>query len=251
MHKRTRFALPVLLFALVSWGHAQNVDEIIAKHLEAIGGLDHIKAIKSMRMTGKMVMGSMGIEGTVTRTIKRPNNIRMDIGFQGQNMVSAYDGKTAWQIVPFMGDPKPHPMPEDQAKQMIREADFDGPLVDYKEKGHKVEFVGKAEVEGTEALKLKVTLKDGDVFYAFLDPEYYVELKRVTTQKNRQTGMDVEVQTFFSDYKEVAGVMIPHALRIKGTGPGEVNFTVEKVEVNVDLDDALFAMPAEATSEKK
>ena len=182
--------------------------------------------------------------------MKRPNLFRMEMGFQGQTLVQAFDGKTAWEIVPFMGDPTAHPMPEDQAKQLIREADFDGPFVDYKSKGHKIEFVGKEEVEGTETLKLKVTTKDGDVFYSFFDPEYYLELKRITKQKNRRTGTEMEAEIYFSDFKEVAGLMMPHALKIKGTGPGEMNVAITQIEVNVDVDDSLFQMPKPEANKK-
>ncbi|MFQ5640190.1 MAG: outer membrane lipoprotein carrier protein LolA [bacterium] len=250
MVRKTCTLFFILCLAAVSF--AQSADEIIQKHIEAQGGLDKLQAIKSIKMSGKMTMegpGGMAMEGQIIRQQKRPHFVRMDIRFQGQAMVQAYDGENAWHIIPFMGDPTPQPMPEDQAKQLIHDSDLDGPFVDYKAKGHKIEFVGKEDVEGTETYKLKVTLKDGDTFTSFLDSEYYLELKRIVKQKDRRSGNEIEAETFMSDFKEVNGVMMPHAVKIKGSGPGTINFIVDSMEVNVEMDESVFKMPAEEKKE--
>lgn len=248
MSKKISFFL-LFVCAIVTSTFAQSVDEIIEKHIEALGGMEKLQAINTLKMSGTMVMGAMGIEGQFTRQMKRPHFVRMDIGFQGQNMVQAYDGENAWGIVPFMGDPSPQPLPEEQAKQLRQDADFDGPLVDYKSKGHEIQLVGKEDLEGTDTYKLKIILKDGDVLYLFLDAEYYLELKRISKQKDRRSGNEIEVETYFSDFKEVNGVMMPHALQIAGAGPGGINIAINAVEANVDIDDSTFKMPAKSTEE--
>lgn len=237
----------LMFFLLIMFTHlqAQSVDEIIAKHVQALGGRDKIDAIKSIRVKGKSTITAMGFEADFNRTAKRPNLVRLDISLQGQNMVQAYDGKTAWQIMPFMGNPDPQPMPEFQAKQMVREADFDGPIVDYKKKGNKVELVGKEDLEGSEVYKLKVTLKDGDVFYSFIDTEYFLELKRVMKAKG-PGGNEIEVATYMSDYKPVAGMMMPHSIKIENPAQGAIEITFSEVETNIDIDDSFFQMPKSA-----
>lgn len=239
--RKAKFAM-LSLVMLLWWGaplFSQSADELIQKHIEALGGYEKMQAIKSLKMTGKMVM-SAGMESEMTRIHMRPNLVRMHITMQGQTIVQAFDGDTAWTIMPFMGDPNPQLMPEDQAKMMQEEADFDGALIDYKKKGHSIKVLGKEEVEGTEAYKLEVTQKGGDVFHTFLDSEHFIELKRMS--KRTIQGMEIETTVLFSDYKTVAGVMMPHSLKI--TNPqGIFDITITNVETNVDLDKAFFKMP--------
>lgn len=240
--RKTKFALLSLVMVSLWCAplFAQSADELIQKHIEALGGYEKMQSIKSLKMTGKMVMQAMGMESEMNRFHMRPNLVRMDINMQGQKMVQAFDGETAWTIFPFMGDPNPQRMPEEQAKMMQEEADFDGALIDYKKKGHSIKVLGKEEVEGTEAFKLEVTQKGGEVFHTFLDSEHFIELKRVS--KRTMEGMEIETTVLFSDYKPVAGVMMPHSLKI--TNPqGAFDITITSVETNVDLDKALFKMP--------
>src|SRR6185503_9024911 len=125
---------------------AQTVDEVIAKHLEARGGLEKLKAVKTIRMTGKMTMGP-GMEAPISLELKRPSSIRMEFTIQGNVGVQAYDGKNGWAINPFGGKEDPEPLSADDLKEIEEQADRDGPLVDYKAKGNTVELVGKEKVE--------------------------------------------------------------------------------------------------------
>ncbi|HJZ10954.1 MAG TPA: hypothetical protein VJ521_02305, partial [Acidobacteriota bacterium] len=146
-----------------------------------------------------------------------------------------------------MGSKDPQKMTEDQTKDMVEEADFDGPLVEYKQKGNTVEYIGKEDVEGTECHKLKLTLKNERVRYLFIDPESYLLVK--TTSMIKREGVEESVDTFFADYKEVGGLMFPHFIESKGKqGPGQ-QYTSEKYELNVNVDDALFTMPAAAQTQ--
>ena len=139
-----------LLAPLAPVASAQTVDELIAKNIEAKGGLAKIKAVKSMRATGKMI-GGPGMEFPFVMMNKRPKSTRMEFTFQGMTGMQVYDGKTAWMSMPFAGKKEPEVMPPDESKMLEEQADFDGPLVDYKEKGHTVELAGKEQVEGADA----------------------------------------------------------------------------------------------------
>jgi len=221
---------------------AQTADEVIAKNMEARGGLDKIKAIKASRTTGKMVMGQ-GFEAPFVMMEKRPRQTRMEFSFQGMTGVQAYDGKNGWAIMPFMGKKEPEAVPADQNKMMDEQADMDGPLVDYKTKGHKVELLGKEQVEGADTYKLKLTLKGGETRTIYIDAESYLEIKM--QGKRMVRGQEVEGETTYGDYKEVGGLMIPHSIEssVKDM-PQKQKLVFEKVELNVDLPDSLFAMPA-------
>ncbi|MFL6195611.1 MAG: outer membrane lipoprotein-sorting protein [Thermoanaerobaculia bacterium] len=221
---------------------AQTVDEIIGKHLEARGGKDKIKAVQATRLTGKMVMGQ-GMEAPFTLEQARPNKMRMEFTLQGMTGVQAYDGKTGWAVMPFMGKKDPEPMSADDVKQLEEQADMDGILVDYKDKGHQVESLGKVDVEGTPAYKLKVTQKNGDLTNIFIDAESWLEIKREGKAKMR--GQEFETEVTFGDYKPVEGLVLPFSIEQKVKGaPGGMMMTVSKIEINPSVDAGRFAMPA-------
>lgn len=226
---------------------AQSVDEIIAKNVEAHGGMAKLKAMKSMRMTGRMTLGQ-GIEAPMTIEVMRPKSMRLELTIQGMTIIQAYDGTTGWQVVPFTGSKDPQPMSADDLKDAEEQADMDGALVDYKEKGHTVELVGMENVEGADCFKLKVTKKNGDVQYYFIDSDSYLELRTEGIRKVR--GTEMEFETSLGDYKDVGGgVILAHAISGGPKGsPQRQNIIIEKVEINPVIDPARFQMPAKAAA---
>jgi hypothetical protein len=221
---------------------AQTADELIAKNIKAHGGLDKMKALKTVRMTGKMKIGP--IEAPFTLSKSRPEAVRMEFSVQGMTITQAYDGKTGWAVMPMMGKKDPEKMSEDQVKDIIEEADFDGPLVDYKAKGNKVEYLGKADVQGTPSYKMKVTLKNGNEKTVYLDADSYLEIKEESTRKIQ--GQEAETETNIGNYKEVEGMLFATQVESKIKGKEEMGsqtFTVDKVELNPTIDSAIYAMP--------
>jgi len=169
--------------------------------------------------------------------------MRMEFTLQGMTGVQAYDGKTAWAVMPFMGKKDPEAMPAEQAQQLDEQADIDGPLVDYKEKGNKVELAGKEQVEGADAYKLKVTLKNGQTRTIYLDAETGLEVK--IEAKRTMRGSEVDGESFLSDYKEVNGLMMAFTMENGAKGQSmRQKMVIDSVETNVNLPDSLFAMPA-------
>jgi len=136
----------------------------------------------------------------------------------------------------------PEPMSAEDLKDMEEQADLDGSLVDWKAKGHTVELMGKEKVEGSDAYKLKLTLKNGDTRYVYIDVDSYLELK--TDAKRTIRGSEVETESVASDYKEVGGLILPHTITQGPKGsPQKQTITVDKIELDVPLDDARFKMP--------
>ena len=220
---------------------AQSVDEIIAKSVQARGGAEKLKSVKTIKSTATMSMGP-GMEAPGVLIQKRPAFARLEFTVQGLTAVQAYDGKNAWQIMPFMGKKDPELMSADEAKETQEMSDLDGPLVDYQSKGHQVELQGKEKVEGTDAYKLKVTLKNGDVQTIYIDSDSFLEIKEVTKRTIR--GTEQEIESAIGDYKAVEGIMFPFAVEtsVKGTDQKE-KLTITKVELNVPADDSIFKMP--------
>ncbi|HEV8267665.1 MAG TPA: outer membrane lipoprotein-sorting protein [Thermoanaerobaculia bacterium] len=224
---------------------AQTADEIVAKYVAKIGGMPKLEAIQTLKKTGKYTGGG-GFEARVVEENKRPNMIRQEFVLQGMVGVTAYDGKEGWKIEPWQGKKDVEPLGEEEMKAILEDADFDGPLVHSKEKGNSVELAGTEPVEGTDAYKLKVTLKNGDVQYFFVDTEDFVPIK--VEKKRMIRGAERESETSLGDYKEVAGVYFPHSFEFGQKGsPNRQKVVYDKIEANVPLDDSLFH-PAPAPS---
>jgi len=154
---------------------AQTVDQVIGKYYEAAGGLQTMKAIHAWRVSG--VTSSPSGEAPFTRITLRPGLASVDFTIQGVTATQAYDGRTAWWFMPFMGQTAPDTMPSVLAASMKEEAAFDGPLLDYAVRGIGVELLGKEQVDSTSAYKLKVTMPSGNVTYYYLDAANYLPIR--------------------------------------------------------------------------
>ncbi len=227
------------LFAMPA--SAQTAEEIVAKYIKTVGGPEKIQAVNTLRRSGKFTGGG-GFEAAIIEENKRANMVRQEFSLQGLTAVNAYDGKAGWKIEPWQGKKDPEPLGEEEMKQILEDADFDGPLVNYQQKGNKLEFVGMEPVEGTDAFKLKLTLANGDVHYYYMDTDYYVPIKIDTKRMIR--GAEREYETSLGDYKEVAGWYLPHSFEVNVKGSqNRQKVTFDKIEANVPIDDNRFHIP--------
>jgi outer membrane lipoprotein-sorting protein len=243
--RRTTIILIVIIITLVTHfvEGATDLDEILAMNYETRGGLDTIRSIHSMRLHGTtLAMGQ--VEAPMTVELKRPNRLRMEFTLHGMTGVQAFDGETAWMVMPFLGSTEPELIPEAQARSFRQEADFDGMLVDWQDKGHTLELLGTEDVEGTEAYKIKVTRSDGDETLVYLDTEHCIELMTISTQVIPGQATEIEVVTILSDYKEVGGVMMAHHVESRSGDQVMAVVTIDSVEVNPEIADERFTMPA-------
>lgn len=239
MKKLSVFALFIIFF--VSNIFSQSVDDVINSHIKALGGLDKLSAIKSIKYTGKFSGG--GFEVPVIYIIKRPDKVRMDITFQGNSQIQAYDGTMGWGINPFQGKKDPEKMTKEREKEMREQTDIDGPMVNYKDKGNKVELMGKEDMEGSEVYKIKLTDKDGDITYYYLDAGSYLILKE--TKKRKIGEKEINSETIFGNYQPTDGVMFAMAVEFREVGQTEgQKGVIEKIETNIEVEDSYFKMPA-------
>ena len=222
---------------------AQSADTIIAKYVQALGGMVKIQALQSLRRTGKYT-GDGGFEAVVVRENKRPNSVREEFTIQGMTGINAYDGHDGWKIEPWQGKRDPESLGEDEMHSILDDADFDGPLVNYQAKGNKVEFQGTEQIEGSDAYKLKVTRPNGDVSFYYLDTEYFVPI-RIDTQRMIR-GAPQEFETSLGAYKQVNGVYLPFSSESGPKGSSSTDrtkITYDSIEANVTLDNARFTRP--------
>ncbi len=245
------FRFAVLLSAAVACfsfsTSAQTVDEVIAKNIQAHGGLEKLKSVRSIRTTANFTQGSFRAQ--VRQENKRADKVRQEFIIQGLAQIQAYDGKTGWQISPFGGRKDPELLSQDELKSLVVDADMDGPLIQYKEKGHKAVLIGHDSMEGTDCFKIKLSLKNGDVRYYYLDADSYLELK-VETQTNIRGALQ-ESELYYGDYEEVNGLFYPFAIEQAQKGSSSRSqISVEKIEQNIPLEDALFSMPVSKPATK-
>lgn len=242
MRRVLHLMIGLAFFALPA--SAQTAEEIVAKYFKTVGGADKIQAVKTLRRAGKFIGGG-GFEATILEENKRANMVRQEFSLQGLTGINAYDGKTGWKIEPWQGKKDPEPLGEEEMKQILEDSDFDGPLVNYQQKGNKLEFVGMEPVEGTDAFKLKLTLANGDVRFYYMDTDYYVPIKIDTKRIIR--GAEREYETSLGDYKEVAGWYLPHSIEVNVKGSANrQKVTYDKIEANVPIDDSRFHIPTAA-----
>lgn len=239
MSKKTIYLAILCLFTMHLVGADLTLDQVLDNHFESLGGIEKLKSVNSMKLTMKFI--TQGIEGPAVVYTKRPDKFRLNATIQGMDMVQAYDGTTAWAIYPFGGNTDPQKLPEGQTRDLAEDADMDGPLMDYQKKGHQLELMGKEDVEGTETYKLKLTLKSGNIRYIYLDSEYFLPIK--TTAKVKRGEQEIEIDTYQGDFKEVDGIIFAHSQEIKMGGNTVRQLTTEKIELNPELDDAMFVMP--------
>jgi hypothetical protein len=242
-----RYLMLLALLSLASGtSFAVTVDELIARHIEARGGSERIKAIQSLQFSGKLELtGDLIAEFSLIRQIKRPDRVRVESTLQGLTSVRVWDGHEGWVISPLFGRKDPERISRDESKDLIEIADIDGPLIDSANKGYRVDYLGTEDLEGTEAHKLRVIANDGDVQYVYLDPDYYVVIRIIYQRSVR--GAQVETETDFGNYEKVNAVYFPFSIDSGPKGEAKTQkIIIDKAEANVPLSDTLFQFPASA-----
>ena len=235
-------ALLGALFTACASPSPPSVDDIVAAHLAARGGKERLQALHSIRETGTLT-ASDGRVARIVREIQRPGLFRLEFSYQGTTSVFAHDGKTGWQIAPLQGQFEPQAMPpEADAAGGADQRDIEGPLVDWRKKGHVVELVGRESIDGAAVDKLKVVLKGGAVRYDYVDVASHMVVRSDVPRLVR--GHRVELQNTFSDFRKVSGIVFPHHIEthVKDR-PQVLKIVVEQIELDPELDPERFRMP--------
>jgi outer membrane lipoprotein-sorting protein len=231
-----RLAVVIGFLALAPTASAQTVDDVIAKNLQAKGGVELLKQTASVRTVA--TASTPNGEVTITSVSKRPNLMRNEITGAGQNLVIGFDGTTAW-VAP-QGMPA-KAMPAGPQTEMLKQSQIDSPLLDYQTKGMKVELAG-TESEGERKLHhLVLTPKTGPRMHYFIDAATGLESRMV--MESDEGGQLNRMEIRFSDFRTIDGRTVPFTTTqvIDGKEAGQLKF--EKIEFNVPLDDSMFRMP--------
>ncbi len=234
-----------LIFAVVfaSSIYAQNADVVLTKYYEATGGKTNWEKIKSIKYTG--YSNIMGMDIPYTQYLKRPGKWLIEIYVQGMKILQGYDGTKGWIINPMTGSKKPTETDEETTKIFRNNALIGGKLYNINEMGFTVELIGKEDMDGKEVYKVNVTDKDGVVSNFYLDAVSYLVLK--TVSKVTRMGNDIMTENNYSNYKNVNEVVISFLMeqKVSGAEYDTQTVTIDKVEINAEIDDNIFSMPKE------
>jgi len=228
--------LSVALVALaVGDVKAQTVDELVEKHVAALGGVDKLAGVKTLVMERSLSVNGMDIPSKTTVVVGKA--MRSETSMMGNLMVQVIDGSTGWMIRPAMmgGTGDPEEMPAAMVAQQAEAVDPFGPLVNYREKGHKVELVGKAKVDRKDAYHLKVTTKGGRLVDQYLDATTYLLIKSTFTTPNGEPG-----EVIYTDYKAFDGIHFARTTEMTGGPMGTIAFLLSKARVNPVVDEQIF-----------
>ncbi len=238
--KKTLFFAAFLL-VVNGFAQAQNVEEIVAKHIAAIGG-DNWARVEAVKSEAKISAdGAPGMTITMNMLAVRDKSLRMDVSVMGMTQTTVLNGDGGWSINPFANKLEPEPLTADEVKSMKDMTDVDGSLIGYKAKGYTIEYVGKEDVDGVEAFKIKINKGDKRSEYSFFDPTTYYEIKNIRVEV--VDGQESETATIYSNFKKQDGMVMPFTIQQADPNMGGSTVTISSVTVNPLIDPKTFDMP--------
>lgn len=238
MKLRISAFLLVIFFAIAA-AYADKADDIIQKSLKARGS-ENFKNWKSYKFVA--TISQMGQEMKMKYFHKKPDKYRTEIDLMGKQILTVYDGKEGWMVNPMMGSDEPQQIPAEAIDQIKTQSDmFESPLVNYKERGIKVKYVGNEKVDDKETFKLIITDKNKEETTLFINTKDYLPLKVV--KEVSVQGKKITVISIMKDYRTENGMMIPHLID-SDTGGMKSTVKISDIGVDIALDDSIFKKPA-------
>ena len=233
---KTGFFTLLALFSLTI-AKAQTADEIIAKHIDAIGGKGKLSQINTVYIESSTSV--MGNDSPTKTYIVNGKAYKNESNFNGQNFVNVIKDTSGWMINPYAGATDPTAIPSDDFKMNADEVYVD-PLINYAANGAKVDTAGQEKVGDVNAYKLKYTNKYGSESYYYIDPATWYIIQ--VTKQATAMGQPVTVTVTLSNFKQTDfGVYMAYTTHID-MGQFALDVTTQKVEVTKDIDPKIFEM---------
>ncbi|MCF0039132.1 outer membrane lipoprotein-sorting protein [Dyadobacter fanqingshengii] len=232
--------IAILLLGSIHISVAQNVDEIIDKHIKAMGGADKLSKLQSLKITADMEVMNMKVP--ISTIIVQDKGFRSETTVQGMTVVQAISGNTGWTINPMAGQTTATALPEESVKAMATETDLTG-LYNYKQKGYVLTLDGEEELAGAKVYKISMALKNGTKRINYISKDTYYILKMIV--QTTINGQEVKSENTQSDFRQVDGVTYPYTSEVSTSAmPGTTMvLKISSLEVNPKIDPKIFEMP--------
>jgi hypothetical protein len=211
---------------------AQTADDIINKYITAIGGTEKWAKVQSIKVEGQIEIQGLAIPFTVQGI--QMKGMRMDAEFQGNKIIDITTPTKGWSQNPLMGKANMEPISEEELKVKLDELDFQDDFINYKEKGSKVELLGKEEEDGTEYNKIKMVTKNGNEKFYFFDMKTDLIYKEESIVK--QQGQEVKSSVKLLDYQ-----MLDYGIKMAfKSDMGQMMMVTKKITINPVIDESIF-----------
>ena len=238
--KKSLVFIAALIICITFTSKAQTLEDVLNNYFKAIGQ-EKLLTVQSFVTKGKMIQGGAGISIIVYN--KRPDKLRVEGTFQGTTFIQTYNGKDGWSLNQFIGETSPRPATQDELNSFKDQADIDGIMYNYKEKGCEAELLPADTVEGQKTFPVQITKPNGNVYINYIDADNFLILK--TKIRVKVEGVEREVENYFSNYKSVEGMLFPYSIETKMNGQTVMQMVINNVKLNAQLSDSLFTLKSE------
>lgn len=237
--KILKFALVGLMCTTFGVAQAQTLEDVVSKHINAIGGENVIRNMKSLYVEAETEIMGTAVAGSTT--ILNGKGYKMEMEMNGSKIIQCFNENGGWSVNPMMGNSDPEPISKEDAQAGRLLLDIAGVLHNYKTKDFAIELAGTEKVGDVDAIRVKVT-KDSSEFFYYLDPATYYLIQ--TSVSNEVMGQEVTVVTSYSDFRKLDnGFILPFKTSID-MGMMTLESNITKVEVNKPVDPSVFDLPA-------
>ena len=229
------FIINLLLLVITSL-NAQTLEEIVRKNYE-ISAMEAYRNATTVQITAKAYQGGMEIPMVIS--IKNPDKVRIEMSLQGMSVIQAFDGVKGYMVNPMMGSNDAVELPPADAANLKNQASFATDLNEYL-KDNKLEMAGESTVDGKPVWNIKAVMPGGEIITLFIDKSSYLQVK--SEMSVAQMGMEMEVETYLSDYTDFNGLKLPKTTTTYANGTEMAMMMIEKVELNIPMEDNIFKL---------
>jgi len=212
---------------------AQDPEKIVDQYIKAVGGSKAISKIRTLAIEGTFTTPD-GKTGTYTLDTRIPNRYYSELVVADQNVVEAYNGKSAWhqtqsgEVATLLGD--------EGAQLEAAGQYYNSHLVNAKKNKLGVGFAATLNVRGKDAYDLELTTPTGVKRHVFFDPNSHLIAKEVAVIGGVEQGV------LYDDYRSVSGVKFPYKIELH-RGDDVYDVSVTRVAVNEPVGERVFDFP--------
>ena len=222
----------MIFILIVSRSNSQSIDQIIDKHVLAMGGKEKLDSLKTLLIEGSFRLEQY--ELPLKAYLSHNEGQRFDVSVLKTHGFIIITPASGWQYFPFQGMKDPQPLKGTEQAMYLPTMDLQGPLFNYQQKGNNISLEGLEKIEENPCYKMHVVLKSGQEMNVYLDTVTYYIIK--TTIKNTLDAGGSMFENLYGNFQKTPeGFIIPNAMTL---GPGKM--FIRKLLVNSPIAPSKF-----------